>query len=391
MRLASVPSVAAALTFWAEFATTSRAMSAQKASGDPLDKYRSMRDFGATPEPAGEKATEPAFTGRFVIQEHHATSLHWDLRLEHEGVLASWAVPKGIPPDPRVNNLAVHTEDHPMEYLDFHGEIPEGNYGAGRMFLWDTGTYDCLKWQEDEAKGEVMFELHGERARGKHVLFRTGGNQWMLHRMDPAEDPSRELVPEGWRPMRPTRSTSLPAGGEWAYEVEWPGRRVVVAVDGGRADAWDNSGDEVSDFWPELSQMAEEIGALQVVLDGVLVVPTRDGGFDTAAAERRVKPTSASAVRRLAVRHPAVFMAIDVLWLDGHAAVTLAWEKRRTLLERLELKGPAWQTPPVGIGERGAIAGVVEAQGLPGVVAKRTGSIYEPGGTSTEWVVAPPG
>lgn len=352
-----------------------------------------MRDFGATPEPAGlaESETEPSFSGRFVIQEHHATSLHWDLRLERDGVLASWAVPKGIPPDPRVNNLAVHTEDHPMEYIDFHGAIPEGNYGAGRMYVWDTGTYDCLKWQEDEAKGEVMFELHGERARGKHVLFRTGGNQWMLHRMDPPEDPSRELIPEGWRPMRATPAGAIPEGEGWAYEVKWPGRRVVVAVDGGRADAWDLAGEEISDRWPELSAMAEEIGALQVVLDGVLVVPTRAGGFDAAALDRRVSAASTSAIRRLATRHPAVFMAIDVLWLDGHAATPLPWEARRKLLERLELKGPTWQTPPAGRDDPSAMLEVVRAQGLPGIVAKRLTSTYEPGGTSADWVVAPPG
>lgn len=370
--------------------TFSADLDTETVAGERLDKYRSMRDFGATPEPAGKVAREPSFSGRFVIQEHHATSLHWDLRLEREGVLASWAVPKGIPPDPRVNNLAVHTEDHPIEYLDFSGEIPEGNYGAGRMFLWDTGTYDCLKWQEDDAKGEVMFVLHGERANGQHVLFRTGGNQWMLHRMDPPADATRELIPHGWRPMRPTAAASLPVGEGWAYEVEWPGRRVVVAVDGGRADAWDNTGDEVSDFWPELSQMAEEIGALQVVLDGVLVVPTRSGGFDIAAAERRTKPSSSSAVRRLAARHPAVFMAVDVLWLDGHAAISLPWEKRRELLERLELKGPVWQTPPVAVGDASGIAAVVKAQGLPGIVAKRVGSSYVPGGSSEDWVVTSP-
>ena len=369
-------------------------MSAQKPA-ERLEKYRAMRDFGVTPEPTGDAddaddAEEPSFTGRFVIQEHHATSLHWDLRLERDGVLASWAVPKGIPPDPRVNNLAVHTEDHPMEYLEFSGEIPEGNYGAGRMFLWDTGTYDCLKWQEDDAKGEVMFELHGERARGKHVLFRTGGNQWMLHRMDPSEDPSRELVPHGWRPMGCTAG-ALPEGQDWAFEVQWPGRRVIVAVDGGRADAWDNTGDEVSDHWPELSEMAEEIGALQVLIDGVLVVPTRTGGFDTAAVERRVRPSSTSAVRRLAARHPAVFMAIDVLWLDGHTATGLPWENRRQLLERLELKGPSWQTPPVGVGASEGIAAVVEAQGLPGIVAKRIDSTYEPGETSPDWIAVTAG
>src|SRR3954463_7554030 len=117
--------------------------------GDRLRQYRSKRDFGDTPEPApaSTQTAEPDLP-RFVVQEHHATALHWDLRLEHDGALASWAVPKGIPPDPKTNHLAVHTEDHPMEYLDFHGDIPEGSYGAGTMKIWDRGTYEPVKWED---------------------------------------------------------------------------------------------------------------------------------------------------------------------------------------------------------------------------------------------------
>ncbi len=116
-----------------------------------------------------------------MIQEHHASSLHWDLRLEHEGVLASWALPKGVPIHPDENRLAVRTEDHPLEYLEFHGEIPAGSYGAGTMEIWDSGTYEAEKFRDNE----VMVVLHGERVQGRYVLFPTRGKDWMIHRMDP--------------------------------------------------------------------------------------------------------------------------------------------------------------------------------------------------------------
>src|SRR5689334_23892998 len=134
---------------------------------DRLDKYRSKRDFQATPEPAGEgEAAQEQL--RFVVQEHSARAMHWDLRLEREGTLVSWAIPKGIPVDPKKNGLAVQTEDHPLEYLDFHGEIPAGNYGAGTMKIFDRGTYELHKWRDKE----VMVTFHGEVVRGRYVLFR---------------------------------------------------------------------------------------------------------------------------------------------------------------------------------------------------------------------------
>ena len=163
---------------------------------DRLDAYRSKRDFGATPEPGPSERAGAAEQPRFVVHEHHARRLHWDLRLERDGVLVSWAVPKGIPPDPKRNHLAVHTEDHPLEYIDFSAEIPAGQYGAGVMKIWDTGTYETHKFREDE----VMVTFHGERLHGRYVLFRTRGDDWMIHRMDPPEDPEREPMPEHVEP-----------------------------------------------------------------------------------------------------------------------------------------------------------------------------------------------
>ena len=140
---------------------------------DRLDAYRSKRDFGSTPEPGPGEGAEVAEQPRFVVHEHHARRLHWDLRLERDGVLVSWAVPKGIPPDPKRNHLAVHTEDHPIEYIDFAGEIPAGQYGAGVMKIWDSGTYETHKFRE----AEVMVTFHGERLHGRYVLFRTRGDE----------------------------------------------------------------------------------------------------------------------------------------------------------------------------------------------------------------------
>src|SRR5262249_10471594 len=133
----------------------------------------------------------------FVIQEHHATALHWDFRLERGGVLVSWAVPKGLPIDPATNHLAVHTEDHPIDYSSFEGDIPEGEYGGGRVSIWDRGTYEGEKWTDREVK----VVLHGQRVQGRYVLFKTGRDggsargdrDWMMHRMDPA--------PEGFEPL----------------------------------------------------------------------------------------------------------------------------------------------------------------------------------------------
>jgi DNA ligase D-like protein (predicted 3'-phosphoesterase) len=123
--------------------------------------------------------------GTFVIQEHHARRLHWDFRLERDGVLVSWALPRGVPSDPAANHLAVHTEDHPLDYGRFEGQIPRGQYGAGAVTIWDHGTYETLKW----APGEVKVVLHGERVTGGYVLFQTKGSQWMIHREQQALPP----------------------------------------------------------------------------------------------------------------------------------------------------------------------------------------------------------
>ena len=357
---------------------------------EKLDKYREMRDFGATPEPSGDEVVPEADQPRFVVQEHHATALHWDLRLERDGVLVSWAVPKGIPPDPRENHLAVHTEDHPLMYLDFHGDIPEGSYGAGSMTVWDTGTYETEKWSDRE----VMVTFHGEKVQGKYVLFKTGGKNWMIHRMDPPADPSRELMPRGLRPMVASEG-ALPDDDGWGFEVDWDGARAVVGSDGGRIEAnglrpgGAGKATEFEDLLkvaPELRALGLALGALPVVLDGELVAFGDDGRPDNGRLERRLAVKSDATARRLSTSVPLTYVIYDLLWMDGHGAMALGYEQRRTLLDRLELAGSNWQTPAWHRGDGAALLAASKAQGLAGVVAKRLDAPYRPGEATTEWV-----
>src|SRR5450755_358550 len=225
---------------------------------DKLHTYRRKRDFRASPEPAGDGAAT-AGAARFVVQEHHATRLHWDLRLEHDGALASWAIPNGIPPDPADNRLAVHTEDHPLEYLEFHGDIPSGQYGAGTMTIWDRGTYDLHLW--DDKKVEVTF--HGERLSGRYGLFpieraepgSDSAKNWMIHRMDPPADPGREPMPERILPMLAGPGGVPAQESGWSFEVKWDGVRAIAYVKPGRLRLESRNLNEITDAYPEVREI----------------------------------------------------------------------------------------------------------------------------------------
>src|SRR5262249_15643824 len=231
-------------------------MPAARKSKKKLGEYDKKRDFKKTPEPSGDDAAADGHGNRFVVQEHHATSLHWDLRLERDGVFVSWAVPKGIPPDPKKNHLAVHVEDHPLDYGDFEGEIPKGNYGAGKVRIWDRGTYETHKFR----KNEVMVTFHGERLEGKYVLFQTTGTNWMMHRMDPPKGGRREPMPETLTPML-AKLSKLPRSDDgWAYEIKWDGIRALAFIDGGRLRLVNRNGRDATRQYPELRELGKEVG-----------------------------------------------------------------------------------------------------------------------------------
>jgi bifunctional non-homologous end joining protein LigD len=349
--------------------------------GDRLDRYRAKRDFDATPEPGPDEPAEGEARNRFVVHEHHARRLHWDLRLERDGVLVSWAVPKGIPPDPARNHLAVHTEDHPLEYIEFSGDIPAGQYGAGTMKIWDRGSYDTHKFREDE----VMVTFHGERLRGRYVLFRTRGDDWMIHRMDPPEDPEREPMPERVAPML-ARTGTLPRDESgWAFEIKWDGVRAISYVQGGRLRLESRNGNDITPRYPELRGLGPALGAREAILDGE-VVAFEDGRPSFQKLQGRMHLTSEHAVRRLAASDPVVYMAFDLLYLDGHSLTDQTYEERRAALLGLELAGPSWQTPAYHVGDGARLLEASRAQGLEGIIAKRLDCPYTPGRRSSGWI-----
>jgi bifunctional non-homologous end joining protein LigD len=359
---------------------------AEAADPAPLDPYRAKRTKGRTPEPIPATGT-PRGSRRmkapsFVIQEHHASSLHWDFRLERDGVLVSWALPKGLPVTPDENHLAVHVEDHPLEYGGFEGTIPAGEYGAGTVSIWDTGTYETEKWRDRE----VMVVLHGTRATGRYVLFPTRGNDWMIHRMDPAPQ-GFEPLPEALEPMLATADELPRDDGTWAYEFKFDGIRALVWSEGGRARGRSRNGNDLTGSFPELRQVGASMGSHQVVLDGELVVFDDAGRPSFSRLQHRINVVDPRDVERAAKRDPASYVVFDVLHLDGRSTLRDTYDERRALLEQLGPGDGAWAVAPSTVGVDGAqvLRAAIDV-GMEGVVAKRRTSTYHPGVRSKEWV-----
>jgi bifunctional non-homologous end joining protein LigD len=347
-----------------------------------LDEYRRKRDFGATPEPAARKQRKGKRALRFVVQEHSARRLHWDLRLEHDGVAASWAIPNGIPDDPGENRLAVHTEDHPLSYLDFEGEIPAGEYGAGTVTIWDRGTYECEKWEEKK----IVVVFGGERLSGRYALFQTGGERdWMIHRMDPPAE-QRDPFPEDVVPML-ARLAKLPADADdWAVEVKWDGVRAIAYCRPGRLRLQSRNLNDITKQYPEVKRLTRELGTRDAVLDGELVAFDENGRPSFGHLQQRIHQTSESVVRRRMKTHPVTYMVFDLLYLEGHSLIEEPYTRRRELLEGLELSGESWQTPRYSIDRAAELLEASRAQGLEGLVLKRVDSRYAPGKRTGAWL-----
>ena len=367
---------------------------------DRLTDYRRKRDFERTPEPSGSRRPkrqakardtakpEPRARGRkrksprFVVHEHHARRLHWDLRLERDGALASWAVPNGIPDDPRRNRKAIRTEDHPLSYIDFEGEIPRGQYGAGTIAIWDSGTYEAEKFREDE----VIAVFNGKRLRGRYALFQTDGRDWMIHRMDPPADPEGEPMPDHLVPMLARPGQLPPDDDRWAYEVKWDGVRALLYWEPGELRLESRNLNDITVSYPEVRPLGRALGSRRAVLDGELVAFDDAGRPSFERLQQRMHLGSESAARRRAREVRVTYVIFDLLYLDGRLLCEMPYRERREHLEQLGLDGPAWRTPSHHTGDGAAMLEASGRQGLEGIVAKRLDSRYEPGRRSGAWL-----
>jgi bifunctional non-homologous end joining protein LigD len=347
-----------------------------------LSEYERKRDFGSTPEPSPRRRGKKASAPRFVVQEHSARRLHWDLRLERDGVAVSWAIPNGIPDDPDQNRKAVHTEDHPLEYMEFEGEIPAGEYGGGTVKIWDRGTYECHKWEQ----GKVVFSFEGERLSGRYALFQAGGaKDWMIHRMDPPGDP-RDPFPESVVPML-ARLSKLPAKDEgWAVEVKLDGVRAIAYCRPGRLELQSRNLRDVTAQYPEVRRLSRQLGARDAVLDGELVAFDDEGRPSFERLQQRIHQTTDTVVRRRMKSHPVTYVIFDLLYLDGRDLMGEPYRRRRELLEGLELSGPSWQTPRHSTGRARELLEASREHGLEGIVLKRLDSRYSPGKRTGAWL-----
>jgi bifunctional non-homologous end joining protein LigD len=356
----------------------------KRAAGE-LGEYERKRDFSATTEPAPKRRRRKAGAPRFVVQEHSARRLHWDLRLEHEGVAASWAIPNGIPLDPEENRKAVHTEDHPLEYLDWEGEIPKGEYGAGTMRIWDRGTYELEKWEA----AKVVLRFDGGRLQGRYALFRAGQEEkdWMIHRIDPPTE-ERGPFPEQVVPML-AKLAPLPADDAgWATEVKWDGVRAIAYCRPGRLELQTRNLNIVTAQYPEVRRLSRQLGARDAVLDGELVAFDAEGRPSFERLQQRIHQTDASVVRRRMKSHPVTYILFDLLYLDGEDLIGEPYRRRRELLEGLGLDGESWQTPGYSVGHAEELLAASAEQHLEGIVLKRLDSRYAPGKRNGSWLKA---
>jgi bifunctional non-homologous end joining protein LigD len=353
---------------------------------DPLAEYRAKRDPARTAEPVPEagSALPAGNDDTFVVQEHHTPRgrtgerVHWDLRLERDGVLKSWAVPKGPPTEPGVNRLAVPTEDHPLEYASFAGDIAAGEYGGGQVTIWDAGRYATEKWDDRH----IIVTFDGHRLAGRYALFPLNDGAWNIRKLDatPAPAPSAQVP----LPMLATAGELPEDDDRWGYEFKWDGVRAVAAVHGGVFGLTSRKGTDITVRYPEVARLPAALAGHDAVVDGEIVAMDAAGRPDFGALQNRMHRTGPE-VPRMAADKPVTYLVFDLLAWDGEDLLDVPYSQRRERLDALGIAGHRWVSTPWFPGEGAQVLAASEENGLEGIVAKRLASVYRPGVRSPEW------
>ena len=343
---------------------------------DQLQAYSGKRSFDKTPEPPPAEIMGGG--SAFVVHRHHASRLHYDLRLEQNGTLKSWAVPKGLPPRPGIMRLAVNVEDHPLEYVQFEGAIPKGEYGGGMMWKFAQGRYEISK----EKRSGFYFRLQSPQLNGEYRIHHTKENQWLLERVD---TPQADWLRDPIEPMLARSTDKLPDSSDYVYEVKWDGIRALVALDEGQIRIHGRNGMEFTKQFPELLIPEQAFRATSALFDGEIVCLEADGRPRFRNVIHRMQQTSEGGIERAKAKHPAVCYLFDCLYLDGRPIVNEPLTRRREWLEDAVKKDSAYRVSQV-VEEGPAFFDAVKAMGLEGVMAKLRHSTYLTGKRSDSWL-----
>lgn len=373
---------------------------------EQLESYARKRSFDKTPEPApdsthlaasgrraGRAATAsladlraepsqrdaPATGGNaFVVHRHHASRLHYDLRLEQNGILKSWAVPKGLPPRPGIMRLAVNVEDHPLEYVNFEGAIPKGEYGGGMMWKFAQGRYQITK----EKRDGFYFRLQSPQLNAEYRTHRTKENQWLLERVD---NPQIDWLRDRIEPMLARPSDKLPDSKDFLYEVKWDGIRALITLDEGEMRIRGRNGMDFTKQFPELLVPEQAFRATSALFDGEIVCLDADGRPNFGNVIHRMQQKAEGAIERARLKHPAVCYVFDCLYLDGRPIVHEPLRRRREWLEDTIKKDSAHRVSGV-VQDGPAFFNAVKEMGLEGIMAKQRDSSYLPGKRTDAWL-----
>jgi bifunctional non-homologous end joining protein LigD len=418
--------------------TRKRAVSPKSGSG-PLADYEQKRHFEETPEPPPSIPPQPS-NNRFFVQRHDATRLHYDFRLEIEGVLKSWAIPKGPTLDPTRRNLAMMVEDHPIDYGDFEGNIPKGNYGAGSVMLWDYGTYDLLGDMPaiDQIKrGDLKFRLHGHKINGDYALVlmkgRGKGNEWLLIKkkdesaqinwdveaharsaktgrtqdeiagdLPPAKTAAKpekrgskknsrprlnlsEIegahetpMPKALAPMMAYLTDTPPGGKNWLYEIKWDGVRALCFIRGGELDyILSRTGNRCERQYPEMSVLPRQVSTRDAIIDGEIAVLDEKGRPSFNKIQPRIGQTDPNTVAHLSRSTPVTFFAFDIVYCDGYDLRDVPLAKRREVLKQVMEPTDRFRISDQFAAEGKEMLEAARQAGLEGIMAKQADSKYE--------------